>query len=109
MMLFEYLSFFLFIFTSLVGIFYIVKIITDWIFDENEQLCPILLIGMREHDDKLEMSLRSFLAKNNGQIILVDFGVDAQMLEIIQALKGDRENITIVKDYELCQTIHEFL
>ncbi|MEG0691668.1 MAG: hypothetical protein RR444_01140 [Oscillospiraceae bacterium] len=40
MVLFEYISFFLLIFTSLVGIFSIVKAITEWVFGDSTDSSP---------------------------------------------------------------------
>ncbi len=109
MLLFEYISFFLLIFTSLVGIFSIVRGITEWIYDDYTQLSPISILQLKEHDEKFEMSLRSFLRKTNGPIIIVDLGLDDEMLAIIQKIKGNREDISIVKDFELHDALNEIL
>ncbi|MFZ2539284.1 MAG: hypothetical protein WAX04_10335 [Oscillospiraceae bacterium] len=109
MLLFEYLSFFLLIFTSLVGIFAIVKTINEWIFDDNTQLLPISILQIKEHDDRIEMLLRSFLRKTDGPVIIVDLGIDEEMLTIIQTIKGNGENVSIVKDFELQDALNEML
>lgn len=101
MLLFEYISFFLLVFTSLVGIFSIVRIITEWIYDDNTDLHTISILPLKPNEERVEMLLRSFFSKNEGNVIILDLGIDEKTIEIIKHIKGKRENVAIVKNDEL--------
>ncbi|MEG0691669.1 MAG: hypothetical protein RR444_01145 [Oscillospiraceae bacterium] len=67
------------------------------------------ILRLKDHDDKIEMLLRSFFSKTDGEIIIVDLGLDQEMLTAINMVKGNRSNVSIVKQDELQNALNEVL
>lgn len=109
MVLFEYLSFFLLIFTSLVGIFSIVRAIADWVYGDSSELKPVSILRISGEDDRIEMLIRGFFSKTDGEIIIVDTGCNEEMLKKINIIKGNRENVWLLKKDELQSKLDEIL
>ena len=105
MVVFEYISFFLMVFTSLVGIFSLVHMITEWMFDDIQEFRAVSFLQLKDSDDKTELLLRSYFKNNAGKIVIVDEGLDEAMLQLIEVAKGTRNNIIVIKQDELQNVI----
>lgn len=104
-MLFEYIAFFILLFTSLIGIFSIVKVITEWIFDDSEIMKKIIILPLYKSDDRFEMMLKTFLVNNKGVIYLVDMGLDEETTAIVEDMIKNYSEVKLINASELSDSI----
>lgn len=104
-MLFEYIAFFILLFTSLIGIFAIVKVITEWIFDDSEIMKRVIILPLYKSDDRFLMMLKTFLTNNKGTIFLLDKGLDEQTLTGVKNMIEDYSEVKLISESELSNNV----
>lgn len=93
--MFGYITFFVIVFFSMVGIVSLLQFAFDSFFCEILPQSKYTLILKQENSEEAEYLVRSALCKTQEIIYVVDRGMTPQAKSILQKLKQDNERIVI--------------
>ncbi len=97
----EAIGLFVLIFTSLVGIFTLIRLLCDGLFGGAAEEDVITILPLKGHTEKTEYILRALMSRANHRIIVADFGMDEETREIVRKLKAERQNLSLLDENEL--------
>lgn len=101
----NYVLFFAIFFTCVIGLFEILKTLYVTFFFHRIKTKTIALLPLSSATEDIEYFIRGALLKTEGQLIIVDMGMNETECNIISRLNERYHRIAIVKQEELCKYI----
>lgn len=97
----EAIGLFVLIFTSLVGIFTLVRLLAEKLLDGAPEEEVISILPVKGHEERVEYLLRALSEKARHKIIVADFGMDEETREIVLRMKAEFQNFNLLDENEL--------
>lgn len=104
----ESIGLFVLVFTSLVGIFTLVRLLTDWVYRDAPEEDVISILPLKGHEERIEYLIRGLSAHSQHKIIVADFGMDQETRDIVLRLKAEHQNLCVLQENELDDYILSF-
>lgn len=97
----EAIGLFVLIFTSLVGIFTLVRLLSERLLDGAPEEEVISILPIKGHEERVEYLLRALSEKSHHKIIVADFGMDEETRGIVLRMRAEHQNLNVLDENEL--------
>ncbi|MCI8407470.1 MAG: glycosyltransferase family 2 protein [Oscillospiraceae bacterium] len=91
---------FFLIFTSLVGVFTLLRLLAGGLLGAPPEESVISILPMRGREERAEYLLRS-LARQGSRILVADFGMDEETRAVVTRLQAEQTNLRLLDEEEL--------
>lgn len=98
----EYILFFFIFSTSLIGMIEVIKTIAEVLFFKKSSRKTLSILPLDQLSEEIEYLIRGALFKTDGQLIVVDMGINESGYSVINKLMEEYARIFVVKQDELC-------
>lgn len=96
-MIIEALTLFFLIFTSLIGIISLIRLLAAWVFERNIQDKAVIVLPVKGHEERIEWIVRSLLSeREHRKVAVLDLGMDSETLEITSKLAGTHTSLVLL-------------
>lgn len=106
MILGQYIGLFVLLFTSLVGIFTLARLLWTRILEKADMEKSVTLLPLHGREEQIEYLLRN-LGEKEGQIIALDLGADQETLDIVRRFQLGKKKLSLLKKEELLSYLED--